>query len=28
MQRIGAIKNRPDSWTELFFDAIHQLPGS
>ena len=28
MQRTGAIKNRPDSWTDLFFDAIHQRPGS
>lgn len=28
MQSVGAIKNRPSDWTELFFDAIHQRPGS
>jgi NitT/TauT family transport system substrate-binding protein len=28
MQRTGAIKNRPASWTELYFDAIHDRPGS
>ena len=28
MQRTGAIRNRPGSWKELFFDAIHDRAGS
>ena len=28
MQSIGAMKNKPASWTELFFPNMHSLPGS
>lgn len=28
MNDIGTIKNRPDSWTDLFFPEIHNLEGS
>jgi hypothetical protein len=25
---IGALKNKPNSWQDYFFDEIHNLPGS
>lgn len=28
MHRIGSIENRPESWKDLFFAEIHELPGS
>ena len=28
MYRIGALKNKPNSWQDYFFDEIHNLPGS
>src|SRR5581483_11806764 len=28
MYQIGALKNRPTSWKDLFFPEIHDLPGS
>jgi NitT/TauT family transport system substrate-binding protein len=28
MQRIGSIKNKPESWKDYFFEQIHGLPGS
>ena len=28
MHRIGAIKNKPSSWQDYFFEEIHNLPGS
>jgi len=27
MYRIGALKNKPNSWQDYFFDEIHSLPG-
>ena len=26
--KIGAIKVKPDSWKDLFFSNVHNLPGS
>jgi NitT/TauT family transport system substrate-binding protein len=28
MQKIGAIKSKPDSWRDLFFPNVQALPGS
>jgi len=28
MHRIGALKNKPNSWQDYFFEEIHNLPGS
>ena len=28
MYRIGALKNKPNSWQDYFFEEIHNLPGS
>ena len=28
MQRTGAIKDKPDSWKDIFFPNVHALPGS
>jgi NitT/TauT family transport system substrate-binding protein len=28
MQKIGSIKAKPESWKDLFFPNVHQLPGS
>jgi NitT/TauT family transport system substrate-binding protein len=28
MHKIGSLKNMPESWKELFFDNVHDLPGS
>jgi NitT/TauT family transport system substrate-binding protein len=28
MRKIGAIKTKPDSWKDLFFSNVHNLPGS
>ena len=28
MQKTGTLKTRPESWKDLFFSEIHQLPGS
>lgn len=28
MHRVGTIKNRPESWKDLFFPEVHDLPGS
>jgi NitT/TauT family transport system substrate-binding protein len=28
MHRTGALKNKPDSWKEVFFSNVHALPGS
>jgi NitT/TauT family transport system substrate-binding protein len=28
LHRIGRIKNQPASWKDLFFPAVHSLPGS
>ena len=28
MQRTGSIKDKPDSWKDLFFPNVHNLPGS
>jgi NitT/TauT family transport system substrate-binding protein len=28
MQSIGAMKNKPASWKDLFFPNVHSLPGS
>jgi NitT/TauT family transport system substrate-binding protein len=28
MNDVGSIKNRPDSWKDLFFPEVHSLPGS
>jgi NitT/TauT family transport system substrate-binding protein len=28
MVRIGALKNKPNSWQDYFFEEIHNLPGS
>jgi NitT/TauT family transport system substrate-binding protein len=28
MQRVGSIKKRPDSWKDLFFPEVHEMPGS
>jgi len=28
MYRIGALKNKPNSWQDYFFEEIHSLPGS
>jgi len=28
MHRVGTIRSKPQSWKELFFPAIHDLPGS
>jgi NitT/TauT family transport system substrate-binding protein len=27
MAKVGSIKDRPESWQELFFPEIHDLPG-
>ena len=27
MHKIGAIKNKPSSWKDLFFPEVHNLPG-
>jgi NitT/TauT family transport system substrate-binding protein len=28
MQQVGTIKHRPESWKDLFFPEVHDLPGS
>jgi NitT/TauT family transport system substrate-binding protein len=28
MHRVGMIKNEPSSWKDMFFEDIHDLPGS
>ena len=28
MQRVGAIKEKAESWKDLFFPEVHSLPGS
>jgi NitT/TauT family transport system substrate-binding protein len=28
MQRVGSIKKRPATWQDLFFNEVHELPGS
>src|SRR5262249_14804260 len=28
MHRVGTIRSKPQSWKELFFPAIHGLPGN
>ena len=28
MNKIGTLKNRPESWKDLFFPEVHDLPGS
>ena len=28
MNRIGTVKNKPESWKDLFFDEAHALPGN
>lgn len=28
MNQVGTLKNKPSSWKDLFFDEIHNLPGS
>lgn len=28
MHEVGTLKNKPESWKDLFFDDIHDLPGS
>ena len=28
MHRVGTIRSKPQSWKDLFFPAIHDLPGS
>ena len=28
MNKIGTLKNRPESWKDLFFPEVHELPGS
>jgi NitT/TauT family transport system substrate-binding protein len=28
MYRMGSIKQKPDSWKDLFFPEVHSLPGS
>jgi NitT/TauT family transport system substrate-binding protein len=28
MHQVGTIKNRPESWKDLFFPEVHSLPGS
>jgi NitT/TauT family transport system substrate-binding protein len=28
MHQVGILKNRPESWKDLFFPEIHDLPGS
>ena len=27
MHKIGAVKNKPSSWKDLFFPEVHNLPG-
>jgi NitT/TauT family transport system substrate-binding protein len=28
MHRIGSLKNMPESWKDLFFENVHDRPGS
>ena len=28
MHQVGTLKNKPESWKDLFFPEVHQLPGS
>ena len=28
MHEVGTLKNKPESWKDLFFEDIHDLPGS
>ena len=28
MHEIGSLKRKPDSWKDLFFPEVHDLPGS
>ena len=28
LYRIGSVKNKADSWKDLFFPEAHELPGS
>jgi NitT/TauT family transport system substrate-binding protein len=28
MHQVGTLKNRPESWKDLFFPEVHSLPGS
>jgi len=28
MHRLGTVKNLPESWKDLFFEAVHDRPGS
>jgi hypothetical protein len=28
MARVGSIRKAPDSWKDLFFADVHNLPGS
>ena len=28
MHRLGTVKNMPESWKDLFFETVHDRPGS